>query len=300
MTTPASPSTAPLRPLSPQTLFLLENLPLTRKTSIVDVGANPINPPDYLALLQAGHCQIIGFEPQEAAFARLQATKGENETYFPYAVGDGSTIELNLCRHEGMTSGFVPDLASISLVSAPRLASVLSKVQLDTMALDRIPDLPAFDFLKIDIQGGELAVFKAARRVMSNALAVMVEMRWHRLYEGEPMSGGIDQELRAQGFALHKFVFNKSWRLKTSQSARLKPRALQDQLIDGDAVYIRDLTTLSYWRDDQCVHLALLAASVLHSHSLVLHLLDELHRRGLISADIAGAYVDTLPDQLKA
>ena len=57
-----------------------------------------------------------------------------------------------------------------------------------TVALDKIADLPAIDCVKIDIQGGEKIVFENARRVMANAVAVIVEVRWMQLYEGEPMT----------------------------------------------------------------------------------------------------------------
>ena len=48
------------------------------------------------------------------------------------------------------------------------------------------------------------------RRVLSEAVAVIIELRYLQLYEGEPMMGGVDEVLREQGFMLHKFLFNKS------------------------------------------------------------------------------------------
>ena len=82
-----------------------------RLTTIVDIGANPIdgNPP-YKAMLQAGLCQIIGFEPQPEALSSLRKSATENETYLPYALADGREHTLHICRASGMTRA-LPDLS---------------------------------------------------------------------------------------------------------------------------------------------------------------------------------------------
>lgn len=284
----------------PETIrFLLRELSFPRKTTIIDVGANPINVPPYADLLKSGNCRVVGFEPQPSAFAELQKTKSENEIYFPHAVGNGDPATLRIYRSSGLTSIFEPDAAGMQLVGGPRWARVKAEVGMETVALDALPDLPEFDLLKIDIQGGENLVFAGAERVLARAVCVIVELRYHRLYRDEPMLGGVDNELRRQGFALHRFMFNKSLPLANSQKAWLRPRRVADQLVDGDAVYIRDLTGIAAFTDGQIVHLALLASAVFESHSLVLHLLDELVRRGKVAGNLPAGYVDAMPEGLK-
>src|SRR5882672_9096561 len=76
----------------------------SRHTAIVDVGANPIDgEPPYIAMLAAGLCKVVGFEPQAAALARLNRTKGPHELYLPYALADGTERTLHVCELEGMT-----------------------------------------------------------------------------------------------------------------------------------------------------------------------------------------------------
>src|SRR5262249_34612530 len=61
-----------------------------RLTAVVDIGASPIDgEPPYKPMLDAGLCTLTGFEPQPEALAELNRRKGANETYLPYAVGDG-------------------------------------------------------------------------------------------------------------------------------------------------------------------------------------------------------------------
>lgn len=147
------PSLSPLyRLLGPQ-----------RLTEVVDIGANPIDgDPPYKPMLDAGLCHVTGFEPQQEALAELQRKKGPHERYLPYAVGDGNTHTLNICRASGMTSLFEPDPATLGLFEVLKpLGEVVRQVEVPTRKLNDVSEIEQLDFLKIDIQGGELAVFKS-------------------------------------------------------------------------------------------------------------------------------------------
>ena len=96
--------------------LLTEILAPARPTAIVDVGANPIDgTPPYHAMLAAGLCDVIGFEPQPEALARLEKAKGPRERYLPFVLGDGTERTLNVCELDGMTSLLVPDPAHLAL-----------------------------------------------------------------------------------------------------------------------------------------------------------------------------------------
>lgn len=272
---------------------------MTRLTTFCDVGANPIHEPPYAQLLRFGACRVVGFEPNPDAFAELEKAKGPNEIYFPLAVGDGKTHVLHLYRNSGLSSIYPPHLPGLQALGRRRWAQMDRDVEMKTVALDKIADLPTIDCVKIDIQGGEKIVFENARRVMASAVAVIVEVRWMQLYEGEPMSGGVDEELRAQGFMLHKFIFNKSTMLVNSQMRNLSRRANADQLIDGDAIYLRHPGKLDELSEEQLCHMAVLGGSVLSSHSLTVAVLDELVRRGKIDRRAPANYVAALPEELR-
>lgn len=297
-TTVSRPADPPRR-LTPPVRYLLGNLPFERDTTFCDVGANPIHEPPYQMLLEAGACRVVGFEPDPGPFAELEKRKGPYETYFPQAVGDGGTHVLHVYRNTGMTSILKPHLPGLQALGRKGWSQIEREIQVETVALDAMAELPPLDCVKIDIQGAEKLVFENARRVMANVVAVIVEMRWMQIYEDEPMSGGVDAELRAQGFMLHKFMFNKTAMLANSQMRRLVRRANPDQLVDGDAVYLRHPGRLDALSDDQLCHLALLAGAVIESHSLVVAALDELVRRGRIEAASPKRYVDSLPEEFR-
>ncbi|MCF1709503.1 FkbM family methyltransferase [Tabrizicola sp. J26] len=278
--------------------LLLDELSPVRPTSIVDVGANPINVPPYAPLLASGGCVVTGFEPQPEAFAALQERHTPNERYLPHAVGNGETMELKVMRSSGMTSLLEPYMPGLTLLGHPRWGKVQQRIEMETVRLDSLEDLGPIDLLKIDIQGAELMVIEAARRALSEAVAVIVELRYLRLYVGEPMMGGLDLGLRDLGFGLHKFLFNKSVMVPNSQSGRLRSAIAQDQLVDGDAVYVKDISHFETFSDEQLKHLALLAASTFQSYPLAIRCLDELAARGIVAEDLAERFVTRLDPQL--
>lgn len=280
--------------------LLLHEAAPSRLTTIVDVGANPVNEPPYSLLRALNACQVVSFEPEAKAFADLEKTRRHNEKNFNVAVGDGATRDLYLYRHETMTSIFAPYMPGLTALAWDRMGAVRGKTSMQTVALDKLPELPPFDLMKIDVQGAEKLVFQGARRSLAEAVAVIVELRYQRLYIGEPMLGETDQELVDQGFCLHKFMANKSRMLAHSQAARVRRKYLSDQLVDGDAVYLRNISEPDALSDDQLKHLAILACIVIQSHSLALYCLDQLVRRNLVSDDLPGRYVNALPSRFRA
>jgi FkbM family methyltransferase len=278
---------------------LLRELPLTRRVKVVDIGANPMAADAaHKPLLDLGACDVVGFEPQPVAFAELAKIKSDRETYLPYAVGDGSQRMLRVYLDHGMTSFLPAYEAGQKAIAMRPWSALLEEIPFDTKRLDDA-GLGEFDLLKIDVQGAENEVLAHAAKALAAATVVIVELRFFRLYEGEPMMGGVDTQLRSMGFELHKFLFTKTRSLRNSQNARLRHRYFRDQILDGDAVYIRDISKIEGFSDAQVMHLAVLASAVFESHSLTLFCLDHLVARRAVPANLPALYVDSLPASMR-
>ena len=89
---------------------------------------------------------------------------------------------------------------------------MLSTEEIRTSRLDDITEVGAIDFLKIDIQGGELMALVGSRAKLATAGAIRIEVSFVALYRGQPTFADIDRELRGQGFVLHTFASVKRWR----------------------------------------------------------------------------------------
>ncbi|MGX9353971.1 FkbM family methyltransferase [Roseobacteraceae bacterium S113] len=267
--------------------------------TLADVGANPLGAPLYENLLEAGLVDVWGFEPHAEAFAALQPGPGRH--WINAAVGAPGRAAFYSYPASEMSSLYPLSAASIGFLGHfKRHLGTETITEVDLRPLDDIAELPALDCLKIDAQGAELQVIETGRAKLAGAVAVIAEMRFLGLYEGEPAMGALDLELRAQGFTLHKFLHQKARMIGHSQRGAVDVRAIGTQLIDGDVVYIRSLEDRDVYSDAQLAYLALLAADVFESHDLALFCLDRLVERGVIAPASPRHYVRALPARLQA
>ena len=266
-----------------------------RITEVVDVGANPIDgDPPYKPMLAAGLCRVTGFEPQQAALRELERKKGPNERYLPYAVGDGAAHTLNMCRAPGMTSLLQPDPKTLDLFGALKpLAEVIERIPVQTRTLDEIAEVERLDFLKIDIQGGELAVFQGGTARLAQAVAIQTEVSFVTLYRDQPGFGEVDLELRGQGFLPHCFAEVTRWPIAPF-AVKDDPRQPLKQLLEADIVYVRDLSRPGLIRDEQLKHLALIAHHCYRSFDLALRCVMLLEHRQALKPGAQQAYVRLL------
>lgn len=292
------PESRSQRMLARRIAFLTEALQPERPLRITDVGANPINTPDYDGLLKLGGCEVWGFEPEQSAFDALMETPQSGTHYLQRAVGKAGKGRFYPHPQSGLGSLYPIRRESVSFLGKPGwYKDGIEGIELDLVALDDLSDeeLPKPDVLKIDIQGGELDVFQSGRQKLSDAVCAIPEVRFYRMYEGEPLWGPLDVELHEQGFVLHKLMFAKSTVVGNSQRGRMANPVFRNQLMDGDAVYIRNPETIDEWTDEQIKQLAFAASGVFNSHDLVVFCLDALVARGVIADTVPGGYLDQLP-----
>lgn len=276
--------------------LLTEILRPARPTAVVDVGANPIDgEPPYKRMLAAGLCDVVGFEPQPDALARLAALKGPRERYLPYALGDGTDRILHVCALEGMTSLLVPDPAHLALFNLfPIWGEVKARIPVTTKRLDDIGEIAHLDFLKMDIQGSERDVLEHGRTRLAEAVVVQTEVSFVPLYEGQPVLGEMDLALRAQGFLPHCVTGTKIWPLAPMVVGGEPNRGIR-QLLETDFVYVRDFSRPENMTAEQWKHLALVSHHCYGSFDLALKAIATLVQLGAVPADAPSRYLASLP-----
>lgn len=275
--------------------LLTEILKPLRRTAVVDVGANPIDgEPPYKRMLAAGLCEVVGFEPQPEALAKLQAAKGPLECYLPHALGDGTRQTLNVCALEGMTSLKVPDPAHLALFNLfPIWGDVKSHIPLSTRRLDDVAEIAHMDFLKMDLQGGERDVLAHGRSKLAGTVAIQTEVSFITLYQGQPTIGEMDTELRGLGFIPHCLAELKVWPLAPTVVSGQPNKGLR-QLLEADLVYVRDFRSSTNMTAEQWKHLALIAHHCYGSVDLAARCLNMLAELGAVPADAGERYLSSL------
>ena len=232
-----------------------------------------------------------GLTVREVA-AILRVSK--SEAGLPYAVGDGEAHTLNLCAYSGWTSVFVPSAAALEVFSFfKNNARVVGRTQIQTQRLDDLVEVDNIDFLKIDIQGGELAVLAHGREKLGNAVVIQTELQFVNLYEGQPSFGEIDQELRAQGFIPHAFAALKKWPISPLQFGG-NPTQPLNQLLEADLVYVRDFVHPDAMSSDQLKHLCLIGHSCYNSFDLAGRCVALLEQRKAIPEGALQRYIEIL------
>jgi FkbM family methyltransferase len=264
----------------------------SRLTAVVDVGANPIDgEPPYQPLLARRLCNIVGFEPQPQALAALNAARSEHETYLQTVVGDGREGTLRLCKAPGMTSLFKPDPRVLAQFDGfAEWGKVVGEERVATRRLDDIAEVETLDFLKIDVQGSELAVFRGGRERLSRAVAIQTEVSFIALYEGQPVFGEIDMELRGMGFVPHAFVALKRWAIAPVSMPKPPAKTPLNQALEADIVYVRDFTRDDAMDAEQLKHLALIAFHCYRSFDLAANCVRRLAAIGAVPADALARY----------
>jgi FkbM family methyltransferase len=197
--------------------------------TVVDVGAR--NGMFMLPACYARRADLIGFEPNADEFVRLRNRKTEaitkgmemprfrNEIYHDCAVWDREESRtLYITRGVGASTMMGEASRDVtgrmyrgSLVNDQgqsmydRHFAVQETSTVRCRPLDAVvPDDRAVDFLKIDVEGGEMRVLRGAEGLLSShrILCVMTEFSFAQYYDEHPLLGDQQVFLADRGFRL--------------------------------------------------------------------------------------------------
>lgn len=194
--------------LAPPTEARRRRLALLRELEIglvLDVGAND---GAFGRELRADGYEgrIVSFEPTSAAFAALAAGCSEDPRWEVVNVALGSDearATINLSRNSSSSSLLAMDDRHTS--SAPE-AEYVGAEPVDVVRLDSFDEqlgvAAASAYLKVDVQGYELEVFRGASVTLAAVKALECELSYVALYEGQPLFAEVVEWLRSAGFAL--------------------------------------------------------------------------------------------------
>jgi len=258
---------------------LLEFFPEDFQINILDVGAALIERPPYQSLVDVGRGRIFGFEPNQQACEQLNREYGSPHRFFPFFIGDGGPAIFHETNWGPTGSLYEPN--SQLLEKFQNLAEVVTPVAthaVNTTRLDDIADIGDIDFIKIDVQGGELVVFENASRSLSSALLIQTEVEFVELYKGQPMFADVDTFLRANGFQFHT-MNGVSGRAFKPLIANGDVNSAFRQSLWADALYVRDWMRLGDLSETKLRNYAILAHDVLRSYDLAHLVLSALDSR---------------------
>ena len=203
---------------------------------VLDVGANSGQYVTEIRRYGYGG-RVMSFEPASAAFARLTDTCRADPlwTARQQAVGsEAGTASLNIAANEGKSSSLLAQRElEFGTTTAMRYVGA-ETVEVTTLAQVGRELLGGGDhmYLKIDVQGAELAVLEGTGSFLAGVLAVETELALFPLYEDHSDWRTICDWLAERGFAF--FAVDPGY--TDWESGRL---------VEMDALFVRDeLATL--------------------------------------------------------
>jgi FkbM family methyltransferase len=247
---------------------LLEFFPEDFQINILDVGAALSERPPYQSLVDARRARIFGFEPNLAACDQLNTRYGKPHRFFPLFVGDGQPAIFH--ETNWVLTGSLYEPNSRLLEKFQNLAELVTPVAahpVKTTRLDDVSEISDIDFMKIDVQGSELTVFKNASRVLADVLLIQTEVEFVEIYKGQPMFADVDTFLRASGFQFHT-MNGFTGRAFKPVVANGDVNSAFRQALWSDALYVRDWMRLDDLSEARLRAYAILAHDVLRSYDL--------------------------------
>jgi FkbM family methyltransferase len=272
-------------------------LPALPRIKITDVGAMSLGEgkDPYARLVAAVPCDLVGFEPVAAECESLNRAAPPGWRYLPHVVGDGSEQLFHQCSQPMTSSLLEPNDALLERFhELAQLTRVVEKRRVRTVRLDDLPEVAGTDYLKLDVQGGELMVLRGATAMLRDVLVVDTEIEFLPMYKGQPLFADVDTFLRGEGFILHKIAGMRgaSFRLP---GVDVELSGVVNQAMWGEAVYVRDFTALERLSAGGLLKLATILHENYGSTDLAAVVLDA-HDRQFGSA-LADAYLQCLFDR---
>jgi FkbM family methyltransferase len=210
---------------------ILDTLPEFRHVYLIDIGAAGDIEPRWRCISK--FIKYLGFEPDERSRVELIDRNQQCSEYeiVPKAIWENTgKFSLQLCAKPEVSSFFSPNLEFVKNFPNDNRFVFHKEEEIDCVTLDSL-DLKNPDFIKIDIQGGELRALFGATKTLENCFGLELEVEFLELYKGQPLFGEIVKYLDDHGFQFFDFVNLCRWE-RDSHSGL-------GQLVFGDALFLK-------------------------------------------------------------
>jgi len=247
--------------------------------NVLDIGAALTSTPPYQKLVDANRARVVGFEPDSIECQRLNETFGAPHRFLPLFVGNGKEATYHQTHWGATGSLFEPNTPLLNkFADWAGYVTPLSQSRVLTTRLDDIDDLGDIDFIKIDVQGSELDIFRNAISVLKQALVIQTEVSFVEGYKRQPLFSEVDALLRANGFQYHMIEGFGARRFRSFPAEQATQFAFHQQLW-ADAIYVKDWMRLDLLSPEKLRKYAALLHDIASSYDLAHTVLVEHDRQ---------------------
>lgn len=276
---------------------LTQVVPDIPTVNVVDIGAMSLDgdPAPYAPLLRLDKAKVIGFEPDKAECEKLRGLHSKTHEFYPYFIGDGGAATYHETNYTMTGSLYPPNTKLLQLFQNLHEFMVLQKTHpVQTRRLDDIEGIGDVDYIKIDVQGAEVDVFRGAPKTLAKTILIQTEVEFVELYQGQPLFADVDRVLRGAGFQFHTFLGFAQRSFKPLLLDKDPKRGFR-QILWSEAVYVRDFLDFQSVPEDKLLKLAFMLHDLYQSFDLCFYVLKEVDRRS--GTAHAERYLERLMDK---
>jgi len=232
---------------------------------IANIGCRPVGsgPEPYEVILEYfSGSQIIGFETDKDLCEKLNKEASSGYNFFYQALGQKNEKRNFYNTENPMCSSlYQPNEKFLERYQALEVVKLKNITQIDTVSLDHFVlenKIEKIDLIKIDIQGGELDVFKGGKNTLKNTLFIISEVEFNTLYINQPLFGDVHNFLIKENFMFNKFL--------GLDGRTIKPTIINNNMdfagtqhMWSDAIFVKDLERIKELDDQQVLKLAFIS-----------------------------------------
>lgn len=211
---------------------LLLSLPDFNSILLVDIGAAGEIDPRWKSIDK--NLKYIGFEPDERSNLLLINKYHCLKEYIvhPYAISNinSTDIEINICKKEMVSSVLSPNLQFLNRFPDKNRFDIIKKIKVKSKKIDDFNFINP-DFIKLDIQGGELDALKSAEDSLGDVFGLEIEVEFTKIYVNQPLFGEISNYCQEKNFEFIDFVSLCRWERDSINS--------YGQCVFGDALFLK-------------------------------------------------------------
>jgi len=190
----------------------------------------------------ASHLNYIGVEPDKRTNKELKNIYNcKSYELIENILWDEETnLTFNLCRLPTNSSKYLPNKEFLDRFTDSKRFEVTSTEKLKSSTLEKELSLLGrdVDFVKMDIQGGELNALKGMGDYLKKCIGFELEVEFTEIYKNQPLFGDVDFFLKNKGFEFIDFVRLYRWE-------RLDHRLPYGQCIFADGIWLKSPEEIS-------------------------------------------------------
>jgi FkbM family methyltransferase len=204
--------------------------------ALLDVGASGGVIPRWYP--HRGQVAFTGIEPDQRSIPDL-LNSPDAKVFRSYEIipagawSRSGPLGISFTRKPMCSSHFTPNFPFLSRFPDAERFDVVGSTEIECQTVD---DLLAktgkqVDFIKLDLEGGELAVLEGAVNALESAIGLHVEVCFQSLRDSQPLFGDIARFLHQRGLEFIDFVSLFRWERDSFGGL--------GQAIFGDALFLR-------------------------------------------------------------